>query len=566
MKLSDLKKSSGIRLSELTARASRRDAIRAKDKEDYNPTKGMNLGEEIVAGNSAEAKRLGRRATNLLLPDSLTPEWATDEAIQKQDELDVALNATGGGMTGRILGGLALTAPLGGPVGAGAKALAAGSTVARAAPTLARTLRAGATMAGVEGGMQGALFSNPGEGLEGALKGAVLGGGLSKGAQLVGAGGRALKRTLGAELSDEAVTLQKLLGHNEFIPLSQSAKPGVWKQIYSGLVANTPKAGQVLRGQREAALGRYNEFVLTKALPYKTSKQSVFLHGEDTLHEGFRKGEDLWKAAFGKTNKMEFTVTPNFISKSVRQAIDDLPNSSFKIPVPKNNKLKGQQIEDLKQILQDAINETRPGVGGMARRNELIRAKKNLEKIILRKLKLGVNTGKLPHDALRERLYNTANYDSWGDLVKAAKTSKGKPQLEPKQILASAGSGKEGVMGEGGRLQKYGILGEKALEDFPSKQGIFQTVAALGVMSAAGGVGAATSDNPVLGGLAGFVAPIALARGLASPSFQRLISGQASKSGKVKVMTKMLRGLGAPARQAAVAARAITERDNAQRQ
>lgn len=151
--------------------------------------------------------------TNLALPDSLTPEWASDENIQEMDKRDSHLP-----LSGKLIGNAASTAPLSGGI---SSALGAGSRAAGAGSALGRTLASPWARTAVEGGTQGAIFADPDEQGEGAAGGAVLGTvlrGLGKG------GGRILRGLV--EKSEAAKGLEQLAaqhGEEIFTPLSQAA-------------------------------------------------------------------------------------------------------------------------------------------------------------------------------------------------------------------------------------------------------------------------------------------------------------------------------------------------------
>lgn len=551
-------------LSQVAGRQARLEAQRASDREEYDPTKGMSTIEKLAVGNTAAWKRAGRSAVNLVLPDHLTPEWASDEAIQEQDATDAPLLRTGAGLTGNLIGSLAATAPISGAAGGVLKAATAASRAGRTAPLISRVLGSRPAIAGVEGAVQGALLSDPNERGEDIAQAGGLSAGLSALGGIAGAGGRVLRKALKIDISDEAAQLQKIMSKyaeeagDEFIPLSQAAKPGLGRQLYEGVIANIPGAGQKLRGQYERALSTFRETAMARSLPHGVKIDQVFRRGDD-IQTGFARMSEAWDDAFKAVNKMDVKVRPNFMPKAVREAIEEL--GSYKVPTPKNGVLKGQDLVDMKEAIQAAINRAPKGIVGKGQRDVLIKARDNLEIAIMRQLRVGQRAGVVTKGSARGRQFNLGNYGNWRKLRSAAESAGGDSMFTPRQLLNRSSRGRHGIEGRGGRLQELGKLGKEALQPFPSRQGIFQTVAALGV-AGAGAAGAAASDNPIIGGLAGLAIPIMGARGLARPGVQRFLSGQ-TQSPNMSAMVAALRRTGMTARQAAVAANEILENEDA---
>lgn len=200
--------------------------------------------------------------TNLVLPDKLTPEWASDKNIEEMDKLDQDLPAEG-----KMLGGIAATAPLGGGTGA---ALGTGSRAVGAGSMLGRALASPLTRTAVEGGLNGAVFADPKEQGEGALAGSVLG------MTLHGAGKGAGRLTRGLiEKSQAAKDLEQLAsqhGEEIFTPVAQAASEdgivnSLGKGFYKEALPIVPGVrGQVTR-QSEAAAEKLREIAVKEALP-----------------------------------------------------------------------------------------------------------------------------------------------------------------------------------------------------------------------------------------------------------------------------------------------------------
>ena len=116
----------------------------------------------------------------------------------------------------------------------------------------------------------------------------------------------------------------------------------------------------------------------------------------------------------------------------------------------------------------------------------------------------------------------------------------------PADIARTAQRGTQGILSKNQTaLQEAGELGTKALEDFPSKQGLFQTIAATSPIwgTAAGGV------SGLSGALIAYPAIVAGGKLLTSEAFERLISGQ---SKALQTYARSLQRMGYGGRQLSV--------------
>lgn len=218
--------------------------------------------ENIRAGVGSGMIRGWKGLTNLVLPDSLTPEWASDENIREMDERDRHLPGAA-----KVMGGVASTLPLGGITG---NALNTASRALPAASVLSRALASPATRAAVEGATQGAIFADPDEQGRGALTGAITGTAL-----------HGLGRTLGRlnrgliKKSDEALAIEQLAGqHGDeiFIPISQGASEKtmggrIAKTLYKEALPIVPGVKGQLNRQAETAADKLREIAVKEALP-----------------------------------------------------------------------------------------------------------------------------------------------------------------------------------------------------------------------------------------------------------------------------------------------------------
>lgn len=199
-------------------------------------TPGGSVLKRALEGVGSGFANVGRRGTNLVLPDSITPDFATDEAIEEADKLDAPLLDTGAGMSGRIVGEIAATAPITG--GAGALA----GKAATALPTAVRTARGAASLgrlAGAvgEGALGGALTTGD------AAEGAAWGAGLNMLGGLVRKVAKGTKRTPAA---------QRLLDQGVDLTPGQMNPKGVLNQAEQAM-GSVPGLSQLVTPARESA-------------------------------------------------------------------------------------------------------------------------------------------------------------------------------------------------------------------------------------------------------------------------------------------------------------------------
>ena len=508
----------------------------------------------FASGVGSGLKGAGRGFTNLLLPETWEPEWATDEAIAGQDYRDQALMDTKAGLAGNILGGAVATAPLG--MGVGGLAVKGGSALAKslgAAKGMGKV--GGRVVRGIgQGASEGAVLSRPGDRVQGAMLGAGLGGALPLAAGAIGKGTRALGRGAtnvipeaaslersmiksGAEdLLDspqgltkrEALELSAKGGTDELgnkvaaniIPLSQAAEPGFIKQIYEGFVSNIPFNS--LRQQRIVAVEKFREVVLKNAIPEGVNPSSVFKAGDD-IQTGFKRVIEEWDQAWKPINQADVNIPPNLFPDNLRKA---LLKEGFELPSAGAN--KGRALTESAQAMQEMADAAAPGVIGSQQRAGYLAAKDNINNFL---------RGQLPEDAAKIWDKNKARFRDYQNLLAGNMGKIGTSEFTPQALAQAAGrrAGTEGAAGAGGIMQSLGGKGQRALADFPSKQGIFQTLAALGAAGGAAGTAmGGWGDGTTTGAVLGVILPVLGAKYLAKPSVQRAIRdgwGVAKKTG-----------------------------------
>lgn len=252
-------------------------------KEKYGSMAGVGTGQRTLEGIGSGMVGMVKKAGNLLHSDAAENGLAelisgpkkdasffSKDSIEKQKKTDEDLADTTAGKVGQLIGETAITAPIGGAVGAGVKGLAGARALSTAAPVLARALASAPLRAAIEGATVGAISSDPGERGAGALTGGALGGTLSKLGQV---GGRILKGAV--KKSDAAEDLQLIAeqhGDDIHIPLAQAAGDQdnvtrLVKTIYRSVLPNIPTVEGRLAGQSEKALEKVRKFALDEATP-----------------------------------------------------------------------------------------------------------------------------------------------------------------------------------------------------------------------------------------------------------------------------------------------------------
>lgn len=152
--------------------------------------------------------------------------------------------------------------------------------------------------------------------------------------------------------------------------------------------------------------------------------------------------------------------------------------------------------------------------------------------------------------ALRDYKAAQSKYGAWQSFQTAAKAAKDNQHFTPSQI-AKAGTNTELAAGAKGEVQRAGELGVTALENFPSRMGLFQTLAATAPIASTGAAAAGASGA----GLA-LLGAIGVGRVFATKGLQKFLSGQTktqalSRAMKTKYASELKR-LGMSARDIAV--------------
>lgn len=278
--------------------------------------------ERMAAGASNLASKMKGKPLYSAFFQSM-PQFSSDKALEERDIVDQPIKQQHpfARFGGEMVGGMALTAPLGG---------------AGVAPTganmLTRTLAAPVTKAALEGAVQGAAGAKVGEQGTDALKGAVLSAAVSK---ALGAGGRLVKGLV--QKSEEAKALEQLAaqqGENIHIPLSQAAgdqdiPTKLGKVLYQEGLSLVPGVKGQLKKQAEEATEKVRELAVKEATPTGTSLPSN--PGRD-IQESVATIADSFDDAYRNTvSKYDFLVPSNLrsqLSQKIKQLAPNIDNES----------------------------------------------------------------------------------------------------------------------------------------------------------------------------------------------------------------------------------------------
>lgn len=478
---------------------------------------------------------MGRGLTNVARQVGNIVGAVSDEDLEDAAALDQDLLETGAGAAGNLVGEVAATIVPGGAAVKGAQAAAKGTRFAKA-------LANPASVAAIDNAAAGAILAGPDNRGQGALTGAAVSGAMS-------GAGKVLKRTLAkpwVKKTDAAKAVEAEAGVD--IPLSQSAEPGIWKQLYEGIVANIPGSGGKLRGQLDNAIEHWRKAVVDQATPPGFSWVSDV--GDD-IQAVMRNLNAAWDEAYDFSFKQAPIVLfkDTFKAPKVWDKVKPKDAPSLKV----GQEVTGQDILTLKRDIGNVIADLKPK--DWRRAEKLKEFQNSLDDVLARNLNpSGKGKGKWAQEL--DRYQELApNYRAYQDIMAAAKKADGS-EFTPKMLekATNTRAGKEGIEG-GARFSKSAKNARKALKNFTSQQGIFQTAAALGL---AGG-GGYLLDGPEGAALA-VLGPIAGGKALASKTVQRGLTGGLPKQKAIADFLRrwqpQLENIGSLARRSAAAAAA----------
>jgi hypothetical protein len=410
----------------------------------------------------------------------------SDEEMTEARQLDSDLMATGMGITGDIAGSLIATAPVGGAVGAAAKGLTAArgaSVAARGGRALGRTLGKPVGRGTVEGAAYGSLYAGPGKRGEGAMWGAGLGlgmGGLVKGL------GNAWKNAK-VSVMDEAAEAAEELG--AFIPISQAGlEDGLPRMIYNAILSNLPGSAGKVRGQYKDAVKTLRQWAGTQAHPDDASA-AVHILPEDNIHTIFTKLDDFWKGnkekgiigaydEIGNTVINASKVKVNPVTRSLVEA--EAARLGVPYRIPQGVQSKTQNMLNFRNAVSEVKMKLEPGQMTKTLRANLDDTLKKIDDQLEKQLDPEVFA------AYSNLGPSYRNYQTLKSAVDKAKST-GQQFTPPQLLVAAAEKAGAAARSGGGTFQQIAGKAAKSLQDFPSKAGVYQMVAALGLSS--GGLG-----------------------------------------------------------------------------
>lgn len=463
--------------------------------------------ENFAAGVGRGASNVGRNVVNMLPMGDKIPGFS-DADLEAANTRDRDLMDTKAGMAGDFVGSTLATLPV--TAGVGAAASNAARLTSSGGKILARTLANPAGKAAVDSALQGAIFAGPGDRLEGAAAGAAISGAMS-------AGGKVLKRTLlepWVKKTAAAKAVESSTGRS--IPLSQSAEPGVWKSIYEGVVANMPGSGNKLRGQYDDALKDWRDWIVEEASPPGSNRIPRPQHDMQGTLGDLRSA---WEARYASH---DFPNAPIVMFSHVYNPPQGLARrlpEGIKLPKP-DAQITGQDVLTLKRAVQDVINE-------LPEKERILKGqyanfRDNLDDVLKINLDPSGRGRSQWARELRDVESLKPHYARFKDVEAAAGKAKHASEFTPANLESATNqrAGNEGILG-GGVFSQEAKDAVEALKDFPSRQGIFQTRAALGAATVGAGLATGPMGALLVGG-----APIVASRVLASPTVQRTLAGE----------------------------------------
>lgn len=417
----------------------------------------VNPGQTLLEGVGSGLVRTGRGVTNLLGkalrnsalmgaagrpkdPNAMLPDWATDEAIKEQDELDKPLAKSDMGSLGQTAGSVAAALPMAVPARAPATAQATSSV-------LARTLGGPTARSALEGSIQGAVTGDPEHQGQSALKGALLSGALTKAGQT----GKRLTSGLGktSEAADHLEQFAEQHGKDVFIPAAQAISDDadlpsrLVKTLYKEVLPMVPGASAQIKSQGKRLAGDVREIALKEADLKGTLNADDLSKPEQAIPKLQKALDDEY---LDTVKSYSFRVPPKFrddVKAKIKAASPDVDDVTLnkistmideKVSRYASNKssLVGENLLNAKNAISDEIRglrgaEKRAGVAGI----------QAIEDMVVHRLSLG-NSPIMKADLARYQSLAEpyAAFVAVRDATKKAVVKKG--EFSPAQLTRSA--------------------------------------------------------------------------------------------------------------------------------
>lgn len=394
----------------------------------------VNLGGKILR-NSALMGAAGRRPDD---PNYMIPDFATDEAIKEQDQLDKSLAKSQTGSAGQLAGSVAAALPMAVPSRAPAAAQATSSL-------LARTLGGPTARSALEGSIQGAVTGDPeAQGTE-ALKGALLSGALTK----VGQAGKRVTSGLGksGEAADHLEQFAEQHGKDVFIPAAQAIDDNadlpsrLVKTLYKEVLPMVPGVSAQIKSQGKRLAGDVREIALKEADFKGVLNADDLSKPEQAIPKLQKAIDDEYQATI---KKYGFRVPPKFRDdvkakvKAANPMVDDVTLNKIATMVDeKLTRFSSNKSIISGENLLNAKNDISREIGGLRgpEKNAAVSAIASIEDIIAKRLSSGAQAQDdlARYQALSEPY---AAFVAVRDAVKKAVVKKG--EFSPSQLARSA--------------------------------------------------------------------------------------------------------------------------------
>jgi hypothetical protein len=480
---------------------------------EYGPTSGMSTPALLAAGAGRGMVHTGRSVGNLvgIVPNSVMAD---------EKQIDAPLMTTTAGKIGNTVGESAITAPLG--MGATAALGTAGKLGAAlaASPTVSAAL---------QGGIQGAATSDPGERGFNTGIGALTGGGLGASQTLVGKLVNGLKRTPDAQaLLDKGISLTP----------GQMNPGGTWNQFENAL-EHAPVAGPLVKSARDNAEHQFQATAigLGAAPGAPPLKPSGNIH--DLLQQAYDSYQPLYDQAKGypvsakilRTNGPDIPLSQSFqtaanapgVPKSLQGSENSwLQDRLTQLPKNPNSEDLLQLRSDIRQRARMANLKTDTDSGHVANINQ--RAEQGVTAAL---------NSQLPPQPLQALAQADSNYGNYKIIENAvAKSKDNLAGLTPQKLSQSIYESSRDpayARGAGGPLRDLAQQGTNVFQEVVPPNG--KSVAALSL----GAAGLAL--HPGLTGAAGS----GMAGLVLTPTGRALAAGQTAPQAAAQKLVAALR-------------------------
>ena len=467
---------------------------------------GETKGDRFIEGMGRGVVETGRQIGNIF-------GIISDDELADAEKLDADLMATGMGQFGSLVGEVAATLPISGGVGLAGKAAGTGLRAARSAGTVSRkgfsragrALQSPVARGAVEGAAIGAIFGGPEHRVAGAAGGAGFGAGGGWLGKKIGNSWRNFKLT---NMTPEALALQKQTG--QFIPLSQSGK-GLTKMWYNGLLANLPGVSSKIRGQYREAVNDLRHWAATKAHP-DTEWAEVSLAGDDSVVAMMSKLDDFWTGAYDDINAAVVDAARLKVPKEVRSLLETASEGLYKIP--KGPGQNGANLLNHRNALNNLRSQSGKGPLRKGINAKIDEAIESVDDVLKREVDDEIYAR---YEQLSEPY---RHYQILGKAFDDAAKLGG--EFTPGQLLARSAKGATKATPLEDSYLAVARNAAKALPDFPSREGIYQIIAATQV----GGAIATGMTFGLASAGVGLASILGVGRWMATKRFQEVITGQ----------------------------------------